>query len=151
MLMGENKKLENLSIKPKKITALNFKKYGYIIQWEGPENKKENNQFRIIIRDFKAKGWRIAYLVVREKQIKFLERHPVSFESFEPVKGKAILYVSNEKVPQVIEAFVLDKPIVLLKGIWHNVLSRTKETHIKITENNKVQLIRYILPKTIEL
>ncbi|MCK4993584.1 MAG: hypothetical protein KAS13_00885 [Candidatus Omnitrophica bacterium] len=147
--MSQVKKIENLKIKPKKLTALNFKKYGYIIQWEGPENKKENNQFRIVIREPKVKGWRIAYLILREKQIKFLENHPVSYESFEPIKGKAILYVSNQKVPEGIEAFVLDKPIVLLKGIWHNVLSCTKETHIKITENNNVQIIRHILPQAI--
>ena len=150
MSVSQNKITAYLRIKPKKLTALNFKKYGYIIQWEGPENKKENNQFRIVLRDFKAKGWRIAYLIVREKKINFLEKHPLSFESFEPIKGKAILYVSNKKMPQAIEAFILDKPIVLLKGIWHNVLSCTKETHIKVTENNKVKLIRYILPQTIK-
>ena len=148
--MSNNKKAETLRIKPKKLTALNFKKYGYIIQWEGPENEKESNQFRIVIREPKIKGWRIAYLIVREKQIKFLEKHPFSYESFEPVKGKAILYVSHKKVPQDIEAFVLDKPIILLKGIWHNVLSCTKETHIKITENNEVTLIRNILTKPIK-
>ena len=140
----------DLRLKPKNITALNFKKYGCLIQWVGPEKEQSNNQFCIVLRDSKAIGWRIAYLIVREKQIKFLEQHPLSFESFEPVKGKAILYVSNEKIPQTIEAFVLDKPIILLKGIWHNVLSLTKETHIKITENNKVKLIRHILPQTIK-
>ena len=137
------------NLKPKKITTENFKKYGYIIQWEGPENKKENNQFRIVISDPKVTGWRIAYLIIREKKINFLEKHPLSFESFEPIKGKAILYVSDKKEPQVIEAFILDKPIILLKGIWHNVLSCTRETHIKITENNEVKLIRHILPQPI--
>ena len=148
--MKQNKKSEVLTIKLKKLTAVNFKKYGQIIEWQGPENKKENNQFRIVIRDPKVRGWRIAYLIVREKHINFLEKHPYSFESFEPIKGKAILYVSNEKVPQSIEAFTLDKPIVLLKGIWHNVLSCTKETHIKITENNEVQLIKHMLSQTIK-
>lgn len=148
--MKQAKKTDYLQIKPKKLTALKFKKYGQIIQWEGPENKKEKNQFRIVIREPKIKGWRIAYLIVREKHVKFLEKHPFSYESFEPIKGKAILYVSSGKTPQTIEAFVLDKPIILLKGIWHNVLSCTKETHIKIMENNEVQLIRHILPQTIK-
>ncbi|MCG2711368.1 MAG: ureidoglycolate lyase [Candidatus Omnitrophica bacterium] len=147
--MHRDKGLEILRIKPKKLTALNFKKYGYIIQWEGPENKKENNQFRIVIRDPKATGWRIAYLIVRAQQINFLEQHPFSFESFEPIKGKAVLYVSNKKQPQAIEAFIIDKPIILRRGIWHNVLSCTRQTHIKITENNKVKLIRYKLRQAI--
>ncbi len=133
------------NIKPKKITAENFKKYGYIIHWEGPENKEENNQFRIVISDPKVIGWRIAYLIVRDKQSDFMEKHPFSYESFEPVKGKAVLYVSNKKKPQAIEAFILDKPIILRKGIWHNVLTCSKETHIKITENNRVRLIKYDL------
>ena len=148
--MKRIKKSDYLQIKPKKLHAKNFKKYGLIIEWEGPENKKENNQFRIVLRQPKVKGWRIAYLIVREKLVKFLEKHPLSYESFEPVKGKAVLYVSNKKIPEQIEAFILDKPVILFNGIWHNVLSLTKETHIKITENDKVTLIRHILPQPIK-
>ncbi|MFH1063020.1 MAG: ureidoglycolate lyase [Candidatus Omnitrophota bacterium] len=132
-------------IKPLNITKENFKKYGWIIQWDGPENKLENNQFRIVIRDSKVTGWRIAYLIVRNKQVEFLENHPYSYESFEPIKGKAILYVSNRKTPQAIEAFILDKPVVLRKGLWHNAVAAGKEAHIKLTENNNVKLIKYQL------
>ena len=132
-------------IKPLNISRENFRKYGCIIEWDGPENKLENNQFRIVIRDSKVTGWRIAYLIVRNKQVEFLEKHPYSYESFEPIKGKAILYVSNKKTSQDIEAFILDKPVVLRKGLWHNVVALGKEAHIKITENNDVQLIKYQL------
>lgn len=132
-------------IKPRKITSENFKKYGSVIQWDGPENKEENNQFRIVIRESKVIGWRIAYLIVREKQVDFLENHPHSYESFEPIKGKSVLYVSNKKTPKDIEAFILDTPIVLRKGIWHNVVTVSKEVHIKITENNQVKLIKHNL------
>ena len=126
----------------KKITKAGFKKYGYIIQWQGKENKKEKNQFRIVIRDSKANGWRIAYLIVREKKVDWLEQHPLSFESFEPISGKAILYVCSQKNPKTVESFVLDKPIILYKGIWHSVVCLGKEAHIKITENNQVKLIK---------
>lgn len=132
-------------IKPKKITKQDFRKYGCIIEWDGPENKSEKNQFRIVIRDSKVTGWRIAYLIVRKNQVDFLENHPRSYESFEPVKGKAILYVCNKKTPQDIEAFFLDKPVVLKKGLWHNVVAVGKEAHIKITENNDVKLIKHQL------
>lgn len=136
---------ESKNIKPLKINKENFKKYGWIIQWEGFEKKPENNQFRIVIRDRKVKGWRIAYLIVRNKQVDFLENHPDSYESFEPIKGKSIIYVSNNKIPQDLQAFILDQPVVLRKGLWHNVVTLGKEAHIKITENNKVKLVKYQL------
>lgn len=128
--------------KPQKITAANFKKYGHVIQWQGKENKKEKNQFRIVIRDSKANGWRIAYLIVREKKVDRLEQHPRSFESFEPLSGKAILYVSHPKSPTIIKSFILNKPIILHKGIWHGVVCSGKEAHIKITENSHVNLVK---------
>jgi ureidoglycolate hydrolase len=133
------------SIKPQKINKENFKKYGWIIQWEGPQKRTEINQFRIVIRDRKVMGWRIAYLIVRNKQIAFLENHPDSYESFEPIKGKSVIYVSNNKIPQAIQAFVLDQPVVLRKGLWHNVVTLGKEAHIKITENSKVKMVKYKL------
>ncbi|MBU1044640.1 MAG: ureidoglycolate lyase [Candidatus Omnitrophica bacterium] len=132
-------------IKPQKITKQSFKKYGSIIEWDGPENKAEKNQFRIVIRDSKVTGWRIAYLIVRKKKVDFLEQHPRSYESFEPIKGKSIIYVANKKNSKNIEAFILDKPIVLRKGLWHNVVTVGKEAHIKITENNDVALIKQFL------
>ena len=143
--MTKIEKLMIKKLKTKKITRQNFKKYGYIIEWDGPENKSEKNQFKIVIRDDKVTGWRIAYLIVRKKQIDFLEKHPCSYESFEPIKGKSIIYVANKKDFKDIEAFILDKPIVLRKGLWHNVVSVGKEAHIKITENNNVELIKHQL------
>ena len=127
--------------KPKKINDKVFKKYGYVIDWKKPTTKpNENNSFRIIVRQPEITGWRIAYLIVRDKTIDKLEQHVNSMESFEPIKGKAILYVCNQKKPKKIESFILEKPIILKKGIWHGVVSVSKQTHIKITENNKVKM-----------
>lgn len=139
--MGNARKTKSKK-RPKKVTKSNFKKYGYIIQWQGKENKKEKNQFRIVVNDSKAAGWRIAYLIVRERKVDWLEQHPCSFESFEPLSGRAILHVSKEKNPKTVESFMLDKPIILYKGIWHSVVCLGKEAHIKITENNQVNLIK---------
>ncbi|MFH1092848.1 MAG: ureidoglycolate lyase [Candidatus Omnitrophota bacterium] len=149
-MSSQEEKIEYLRLRPKKLTVLNFKKYGYIIQWQGPEKKGYHNQFRIVIRDRKVVGWRIAYLIVRAKQINSLEKHPFSYESFEPINGRGILYVCAQKTPQAIEAFLLDKPIILRKGIWHNVAACTREMHIKITENNKVKLIKHKLRQAIK-
>ncbi|MBI4846622.1 MAG: hypothetical protein HY810_09190 [Candidatus Omnitrophica bacterium] len=128
-------------LKPKKINKNNFKKYGWIIEWDGQEKAKSVNQFRIVIRDRKVIGWRIAYLIVREKIIDKLEQHPFSMESFEPVKGEAVLFICSGKTPEKIEAFKLDQPVILKRGIWHGIICIGKEAHVKITENNRVKLV----------
>lgn len=134
-----------LKIKPKKIEENVFRKYGQIIDLDGRRKKNKGNLFRIVTRERKSTGWRIAYLVVRDKQIDKLEQHPESMESFEPLKGNSILYVSNQKKPNNIEAFILDKPVVLRKGIWHGIVTKSRETHVKITENNQVKMHNYEL------
>ena len=123
------------------ITSENFEKYGWVIGWNNQEeNPNELNQFRIIVNEDDSVGWRIAYLIVREKSICRLEQHVNSKESFEPVKGRSILYVSTVEKPQEVEGFYLDKPIVLKKGIWHGIISIDDEAHVKITENNEVSM-----------
>lgn len=128
------------------INSNNFRKYGWVIEYpnKGLEDKKKN-LFRIVIREKERLGWRIAYLVVRDKTIKKLEQHPESLESFEPVSGKSILYVSNRNDPKGIRSFLLDKPVILRKGIWHGVVTFDRETEIKITENVKVKCVYWPL------
>lgn len=130
----------------KKINPGNFKKYGWVIEYpnKGRENKKEN-LFRIVLREKKPLGWRIAYLVVRDRAISRLEQHPGSFESFEPVSRKSLLYVASLKDTKKIECFLLDKPVILKKSIWHGVITLEKETEIKITENSRVKCVYWAL------
>ena len=130
---------------PKKITAKNFSRYGRIIEYARKSNETaKRNLFRIILREKGCHGWRIAYLVVRDRRIDRLEQHPHTFESFEPVKGQSILYLAVRKGAP-IEGFYLDKPVVLKKGVWHGVVSTGRESEIKITENSKVNSIYWRL------
>lgn len=130
----------------KKITPQNFRRYGKIIAYPDKHKKgTQKNLFRIVLSDPQVKGWRIAYLIVRDKRIRRLENHPFSFESFEPVCGKALLYVSSKKDLKRVECFYLSKPVILKKGIWHGVVTQTKETEIKLTENAKVQCVYWPL------
>ncbi len=130
----------------KKINSGNFKKFGWVIEYSDKGLKeKKKNLFRIILREKKPLGWRIAYLVVRDRGINRLEQHPESFESFEPVSGKSLLYVAFLKDMKRIECFLLDKPVILKKGIWHGVVTLEKETEIKITENSRVQCVYWPL------
>ena len=130
----------------KNINSGNFRKYGWVIEYPNKgSGKKKENLFRIVLRENKPLGWRIAYLVVRDRAINRLEQHPESFESFEPVRGKSLLYVASIKDTKKIECFLLDKPIILKKGIWHGVVTIDKETEIKITENSGVQCVYWPL------
>ncbi len=131
-----------MSYKYKNITPANFKRFGKIIEYPGLSKKsKRKNLFRIVLQDAKAPGWRIAYLVVRDKLIDRLEQHPGTFESFEPIKGKAVLYVAGQKNARKVESFLLDKPVILKKGIWHGIITKGKSAEVKITENAKVKCV----------
>jgi ureidoglycolate hydrolase len=128
------------------ISVKNFKRYGWVIEFPKKSVKeKDKNLFRIVRSDRAACGWRIAYLVVRDKEIRRLEQHPMTFESFEPAAGRSLLYVADKKDPRHIECFRLNRPVILKKGIWHGVVTQTREAEIKITENAKVKCISWRL------
>ncbi|MFA5410568.1 MAG: hypothetical protein WC321_01730 [Candidatus Omnitrophota bacterium] len=123
----------------KKLNRRNFKPYGWIIDCPGKKNiPKGRSLFSIVLRERRKTGWRIAYLVLGEKELTKLEQHPDSFESFEPISGKTLLYVAPAKNPAKIECFLLDKPVILDKGIWHGVITLGAKSEIKITENAAV-------------
>jgi len=130
----------------KKITTKNFVSFGRLIHHPSRHFKsKKRNLFCIVCKEPKNVGWRIAYLIVRDKIINRLEQHPHTFESFEPVAGRTILYVAREKEPAQIHCFNLDRPVILNKGIWHGVVTIGGESEIKITENAKVNCIYWKL------
>lgn len=131
----------------KKITPQNFRRYGKVIEYPNKHSKgTKKNLFCIVLSDDKPKGWRIAYLIVRDRKISRLENHPFSFESFEPVSGRALLYVAGKKDAKHIKCFYLDRPVILKKGLWHGVVTQTKEAEIKLTENAKVKCVYWPLP-----
>ncbi len=121
----------------RRITVRSFCAYGRVIEYSH-RRRKGVNLFRIVLRQPQA-GWRIAYLVVRERSIRRLEQHPESFESFEPVRGRSLLFVSRRKDPRAIRCFLLDRPVVLNKGLWHGIVTLDRESDVKITENSRVR------------
>ena len=124
------------------ITAENFRPYGCLIDFPRKDtHAAKGNLFRIVLTQAQRVGWRIAYLVTRDKAIDTLEQHTDTYESFEPVKGGSLLYVSRKKDARAIRCFCLDKPVILKKGIWHGVVAKGRESEIKITENAQVKCI----------
>jgi ureidoglycolate hydrolase len=109
-----------------------FDRYGKILEFS--LGKKE---WEILVTEEKI-GWRIALLEIERKEIKRLERHPDSMETFEPVSGIGLLFVAD-KDPGDFEVFILDRPVCLYKGIWHEVATLTEKAKFKITENYDVK------------
>ncbi len=117
----------------------NFGRYGKIIGYPNKESKGHvRNLWRIIHVESGKVGWRIAYLVLRDKTIGRLERHPQSDESFEPVRGRALIFVAVKDDLSDLQCFKLDQPLIVYKNVWHGVVTLTPETEIKITENAHV-------------
>lgn len=129
-----------------KINAKNFRPFGRVIEYpRKAKAKKGENLFRIVVRERRPFGWRIAYLVVRERVLKRMEQHLETFESFEPVRGRSLIYVADRKEAGRIRCFRLDVPVVLHKGIWHGVVTLDGEAEIKISENAKVKCLYWRL------
>lgn len=136
-------------IKIKKLTHKNIKPYGYIIDSACVKDTSRSNDFGILLKE-KSKGWRIGYLILRLKYIKRLERHPDSLETFEPVKGRAIIALAPSGRPDRPEVFLLDRPVVLKKGVWHDVAAISGRCEMKIFENIEVKVEYHNLEKKIE-
>jgi ureidoglycolate hydrolase len=129
-----------MPLKIGRFTHKNIKPYGYIIDSKCAKPQPDGNGWGILLRS-KSRGWRIAYLILRKKEIKRLESHPDTLETFEPVKGKAVIALAAQNSPSRFRLFYLDRPVVLKKGVWHGLYTISKETHIKIFENSKVRCV----------
>jgi ureidoglycolate hydrolase len=125
-------------IRIRKLTREGVRPYAVIIGRSCVKDDGKKNCFGILLKD-NAKGWRIGYLIVREKAITRLENHPDSFETFEPVSGKSVIAFAPAKHPDRTKVFLLDRGVVVKKGVWHEVAPLTKEAEIKIFENIEVK------------
>lgn len=110
-----------------------FSKYGTILEF----SNNFEGVFEIIIKQPDG-GWRLAVLRHSQKTGKVMECHPDSKESFEPLSGMLLLIVAEHQTPADFEVFLLDKPVCLHEGIWHQVISLAAESQVKITENYEV-------------
>lgn len=131
----------------KSINKKEFEKYGKVLEFSDADADKP---FEIVITEEKE-PWRLAVFRYRNKTVKRMECHPSSLESFEPLSGLTVLIVAEHESPEAYEAFILDKPVCLYKGIWHQTLSLTEEAQVKIAENLEVTSEFFELEKEIEV
>lgn len=116
------------------ITPSAFSKYGTVLTF----TDKCVDGFEIVVRAENT-GWRIALLEFSRKTTKVVENHPHSKESFEPISGMSLLMVAENSTPEEFEVFLLDQPICLNEGVWHQVISLSEVSKVKITENLEVE------------
>lgn len=121
-----NKPIEN-------ITPDSFKEFGVVLDFS-PEFPAE---FEILVREADH-PWRMAVYRPSKRVCKFLENHPGSIESFEPVRGTSLILVAANADPEGFRIFLLDKPVCLGKGVWHNVIPLSDDVLIRVNENLEV-------------
>lgn len=131
----------------KSITGENFKKYGFVIQHDFLS--KTDNQ--VIFSESSTIGWMMSALKINEKEIHSLSSHPNTMESFEPLEGVTLLYVSTVDNESLYEIFLLDRPVCLQRGIWHGLLALSEYSIVKLVENSDVVVVKRELPDVIRI
>jgi hypothetical protein len=127
------------SLEVKTVGKSNFSKYGVIL-----EHVNQIDGYEPLVK-VDSRGWIWAILTFNNRTIERIEHHPASKESFEPVFGTAMILVAPAGHPDNVELFLLDKAVMLHEGIWHQVMSLSEVSRVKITENSDVTAEYYEL------
>ena len=126
------------------VTDEAFRSFGRVIAFP----KTFEGNFHIVADDEKE-PWRLAVFRYENRSIRRIECHPDSMESFEPLSGTSILLAAPHEAPEAFQLFLLDRPIILEKGVWHQVAALSETAMVKITENRSVYSVYYDLPRTV--
>jgi ureidoglycolate hydrolase len=130
----------------KRLTHENFSKYGCLL-----DPKDKSKVFTVVCGDKDAKGWRIGVVILGPEPVSRLEAHPGSMETFEPVAGTSVLLVSEPGKPDGIEAFLLDKGVLVNKNVWHGLSVISEKAEVKVTENFEVESVFHKLKDPIDI
>jgi len=130
-----------MKIRIRALTRAAIRPYGFLIDSACVRDDGRKNCYGILLKE-RSGGWRVGYLVVRERTIRRLERHSDSFETFEPVRGTCAIAFARPGEFRRPRIFLLDAPVVVKKGIWHEVAAVSKCAEIKIVENREVKTER---------
>lgn len=129
------------------IDAMTFAPYGNVIEFN--TSCPDDPLFEVVC-SVPSRGWRIALYRVKRRSTEHLESHPDSRESFEPLSGSGLLLAGKPDRPEDYEVFLLDKPVCLHAGVWHQLISLGGPCTVKITENDEVSSQFHQLPRPVE-
>jgi ureidoglycolate hydrolase len=143
--------LKTIEIKP--LIPENFTKYGRILFPTEEESRtvQDPTAAYVILEKAVSKGWLMSHYTVSKRFTDMMENHPNTKETFEPLCGASVIVLAAQgPAPDNPEAFLLDKPVVLYEGVWHDVMALSEKATMRINENTKVQSVRQKLPYTIK-
>lgn len=112
-----------------------FGAFGDIIEYNF--DQVTGRDFQVVAKT-ESTGWCIGILELRRDVAPYMERHLHSKETHEPLRGTTILIVALPEYPEDFKVFLLDKPVCLNKGVWHQVMAISEKATIKVVENLEV-------------
>lgn len=110
-----------------------FERYGRVLR----DMRKEGGE---IFREEGNSGWRLAEIPVLEKEVTSMSLHNNTAEAFFPLEGTAILTVALDEDFQKCESFVIDRPLLINRGVWHGLTALTEQCRLLVVENADVHL-----------
>jgi ureidoglycolate hydrolase len=141
-----------VEIKP--LDAASFAPYGTLLEIAKPDENaaaEGRNEFKVVDESDNADGWRLAVQIVRGRELRQIGHHPNTKETFEPVAGVAVICVAELETPDQLEAFVLDRPVVVNANVWHGLIALSREAIVKIAENRHVTGVNQLLDRPLRV
>lgn len=119
-------------LKIETITPEAFAPYGTVLDFQ-PD--PPDPRFEVKVERPGGNGWRLAVFCVTIREAQRLECHPSTPESFIPCGGSGILLCAAPETPEDVHAFLLDRPICMAPGAWHEVIALSDKAYYQITED----------------
>jgi ureidoglycolate hydrolase len=123
--------MEASMIELQRITLASFARYGQVLAWDAAQGQ----QLQVAIEETAGAPWMLATFRVDAPAVTYLAQHPDSIELFAPVTGSALLLLALPDTPENAEAFLLDVPVVINRGVWHGMCALSEAAIVAIAEN----------------
>jgi ureidoglycolate hydrolase len=118
-------------IELRRITPESFARYGQVLVWDAAQGQR----LQVATEESAGAPWMLATFRVDAHEITYLAEHPDSIELFAPLSGVAVLLLALPEAPESYEAFLLDVPVVINRGVWHGMCALSEAAILGIAEN----------------
>ena len=127
-----------------------FAPFGAIVDWTD-DLEAAGAGFHVLVRSEAPTGWRLAILKVTARSVQSMAHHPDTEEMFAPMSGRAVLLVARAGpfAEEGVHAFLLDRPAVVARGVWHATMALSDVATVLIAENLDVTSESVILDRPI--
>lgn len=115
-----------------RITPENFLPFGTVLDFQ-PD--PPDPRFEVKVERPGGAGWRLAVFCVTIREAERLECHPSTPESFIPCGGTGVLLCAAPDTPDEVHAFLLDRPVCMAPGAWHEVVALSERAYFQVTED----------------